>query len=52
MKLTTVLYRLARSVRTVDALASVNPKRISRRVKNIAVGRTLAKLGIFKRLWK
>jgi hypothetical protein len=39
-------------VNNVEALASGNPERIGRRVKNVAVGRLLARVGFFRRLWR
>jgi hypothetical protein len=46
------LYRAARISNNVSALASGNPKRIARRGKNIVVGRSLGKAGVWSRLWK
>ena len=40
------LYRLARSLRTVEAIASRRPQRIARRAKNVALGRLLARAGL------
>jgi len=39
------LYRLARSLRTVEAIASGRPQRIARRAKNVGLGRLLARAG-------
>lgn len=44
------LYRLSRTMNTIDAVA--HPKRLPRRVKNIVLGRTLARTGIWRRLWR
>jgi hypothetical protein len=52
MGLARFLYRLARTVNTAEALASGNPKRIARRARNVAVGRLLGKLGVWRRLWR
>jgi hypothetical protein len=52
MKLSGLLYRLARTTNTVETLASGDPKRIERRAKNVLVGRLLAKAGFWRRLWK
>jgi hypothetical protein len=43
------LYKLARMLNTANAIA--NPKRLPRRVKNILVGRMLARAGFWRRLW-
>lgn len=52
MSLTSTLYRLARLSATARAVSSGNPKRITRRGKNIVVGRTLARAGLWRRLWR
>lgn len=50
MKLTTFLYKLARTVNTIDSFT--NPKRsATKRLKNIALGRTLGMLGFWK-IWR
>jgi hypothetical protein len=46
------MYRAARISATASAVASGNPRRIVRRVKNIVVGRALGKLGVWRRLWR
>jgi hypothetical protein len=46
------LYRAARLANNVETLASGNPKRISRRAKNIVVGRALGRAGVWRRLWR
>jgi hypothetical protein len=46
------LYRLARRVNDLEAIASLNPTRLARRVKNHVVGRLLARLGFWRRLWR
>ena len=43
------LYTLARTVQTVRAVFGGHP---STRVKNIVVGRTLARTGVWNFLWK
>lgn len=45
------LYQLARVVQTGKVIASGDPKRIARRGKNIVVGRTLARAGVWRKLW-
>lgn len=45
-----MLYRVARASATVRALRS--PRTAGRRVKNIVVGRALARLGFWRRLWR
>jgi hypothetical protein len=50
MSFTSKLFRLARTSATVRALRS--PRTAGRRVKNIAMGRVLAKAGFWRRLWR
>jgi hypothetical protein len=46
------LFRSARRVDDLEALASGNPKRIERRVKNRLIGRALGRVGFWRWLWK
>ena len=50
--ITSGLYRAARVSSTVGAVASGNPSRVARRAKNVAVGRSLGKAGVWRSLWK
>lgn len=50
--LSSQLFKAARITDDIEAAASGNPKRIERRAKNVAVGRTLRKAGVWKRLWR
>lgn len=43
MRLSTLLYRLARMQNDAEVLSSGNPKRIARRAKNKALGRIMGK---------
>jgi hypothetical protein len=52
VRITSALYRAARLSNDLGALASGNPRRIARRARNVAVGRTLAKAGFWERLWR
>ena len=45
------MYRAARLANDVSVLASGNPNRIARRVKNRIVGRALARAGLWRLLW-
>jgi len=49
---TASLYRAARFSNTMGAIASGNPRRIARRAKNITLGRTLGRAGVWRRLWR
>ena len=46
------LYRAARVANDVSALASGNPRRISRRAKNVILGRALGRAGVWRALWR
>jgi hypothetical protein len=46
------MYRAARLANDVSKVASGDPKKITRRVKNKAVGRALGRAGVWHRLWK
>jgi muconolactone delta-isomerase len=50
MSLTSTLFKLARL--SADARALRSPASAARRVKNKAVGRLLARGGIWRRLWR
>jgi hypothetical protein len=52
MRLRSSLYRSARVFGDVEAVASGNPKRITRRAKNKLLGRALGRAGIWRRLWR
>jgi hypothetical protein len=52
VNLTRALYRAARMSNNISAITSGNPRRIARRAKNIAVGRTLRRAGVWRKLWK
>jgi len=46
------LYRSARILGDVQAVASGNPKRIERRAKNKLIGRALGRSGFWRFLWR
>jgi hypothetical protein len=46
------LYRAARIANDVSALASGNPSRITRRAKNVILGRALGRAGVWRALWR
>jgi hypothetical protein len=52
MSLRSSLYRSARILGDVQAVASGNPNRITRRVKNKVVGRALGRSGFWRSLWR
>lgn len=51
MRIAPMLYKMARTVNTIEAFASGNPVRIARRLKNIFLGRFLARSG-FGKIWR
>lgn len=51
MRLSRSLFRAARTMTTVEAIASGNPRRIARRGANIAKGRVLARAGFWRWLY-
>jgi len=46
------LYRSARILGDMQAVASGNPKRIERRAKNKLIGRALGRSGFWRFLWR
>jgi hypothetical protein len=52
MKLRSFLYKSARTLGDVEAVASGDPKRISQRAKNKILGRALGRAGIWRSLWR
>jgi hypothetical protein len=52
MSLRSSLYKSARTLGDVQAVASGNPKRITRRAKNKLIGRTLGRSGFWRFLWR
>jgi hypothetical protein len=52
MSLRNSLYRSARILGDVQAVASGNPKRITRRAKNKLLGRALGRAGLWRSLWR
>ncbi len=52
MSVTRTLYQLARLSNNLGAIASSDPERANRRLKNIMVGRALGRAGAWRWLWK
>ncbi len=56
MRLSRFLYRAARISRDLEAVeksaATGNPEYVARRAKNKLVGRALARMGFWRRLWR
>lgn len=52
MRLSRALYRAARIANNVEAVESGDPRRISRRARNVLVGRALSRGGFWRWLWK
>ena len=51
MGIVDTLYRAARTANTGSAIAACKLEGIARRAKNIAIGRGLARVGFWRRLW-
>ena len=56
MRLSRFLFKAARTARTAEAIERTvemgDPRYVERRAKNILVGRALARLGVWRRLWR
>jgi hypothetical protein len=50
--LSSQFFKAARITDDIEAAASGNPKRIERRAKNVTLGRTFRKAGVWRRLWR
>ena len=50
--LSSQLFRAARITDDAEAVATGKPRRMVMRGKNILVGRSLGKLGVWRRLWR
>jgi hypothetical protein len=50
-KLSSRLYRAARTTNDVETLLSGDPKRVERRLKNKLLGRALGRAGVW-RIWR
>lgn len=50
--LSSQLFRAARTADDLEALASGRPRVMVRRARHVVVGRTLAKAGFWRRLWR
>lgn len=52
MKLSSRLFRLARTVNNVETVSSGNPRRMGRRAVNAGVSRGLGRVGFWRWLWR
>lgn len=50
--LTSQLYRAARPSNSISAIASGSPRRVTRGAKNVLIGRSFWRAGIWRRLWQ
>lgn len=50
--LSSQLFRAARIADDLEAAGSGKPKRVTRRAKNVVLGRTLRRAGVWRRLWR
>jgi len=51
-RLSSILFRSARRVDDIEAIASGDPRRIARRAKNKVIGQLLARAGFWRRLFR
>lgn len=51
-RITTRLYRAARTANDIETVASGDPNKIARRIRNKVKGRLLTRVGVWRRLWK
>jgi hypothetical protein len=49
---TSDLYGAARISNNLPAIASGRPRRITHRARNVMIGRTLGRAGLWRRLWR
>lgn len=49
---TSQIYRAARMSNNLGAIVSGNPRRVVRRAKNVVLGRSLGRAGVWRRLWR
>jgi hypothetical protein len=52
VSLTSLLRQLARTSSDVQAVSSGDPAKLTRRVKNRAIGRMLARSSLWRSLWR
>jgi len=52
MRIAPLLYKYARIVNDIEALISLNPTRIMRRIKNKFIGRALGRTNIYRTIFK
>ena len=50
--LSSQLFKAARIADDLEAAGSGNPRRMRRRARNVVLGRSLGRAGVWKRLWR